>query len=82
MKMRKVREAAGLTLRQAADAIGVSVPYLSEVERGSRRTLTYKRAMAADLAYESGNTVLALSVSERMPWLSPAKVDAVCKIIA
>ncbi len=79
--MRALRQAAGITLRQAASLIGVSVPYLSDVERGVRATMTYERAMAADHLYGSGHMVLAESVRARMPWLDDKQVEDVCKII-
>lgn len=34
--IREAREKAGLTLRKLAERIGVSAPYLSDVERGRR----------------------------------------------
>ncbi len=34
--MRLLREKAGLSLREVAVAMGVSAPYLSDMERGNR----------------------------------------------
>ncbi len=34
--LRRVRQGQGRTLREVADAAGVSLPYLSEVERGTK----------------------------------------------
>ena len=41
-KLRTLREKAGLSLRKVADRLGVSVPYLSDLERG-RRNWTEER---------------------------------------
>ncbi len=40
--LRTLREKAGLSLRKVADRLGVSVPYLSDLERG-RRNWTEER---------------------------------------
>jgi DNA-binding transcriptional regulator YiaG len=44
--LRKVRQDAGLSLREVARELGISVVYLSEVERGFRRGYgVHERAM-------------------------------------
>jgi transcriptional regulator with XRE-family HTH domain len=40
--LREVRTASGKSLREVADALGISHVYLGEVERGRRRTLPEK----------------------------------------
>lgn len=35
-RMRAMRQEAGLTLKQVGDALGFSVPYVSDLERGRR----------------------------------------------
>ncbi|MFI7540664.1 helix-turn-helix domain-containing protein [Actinoplanes sp. NPDC049599] len=35
--LRRLRHQQGRTLQDVADAAGVSLPYLSEIERGARR---------------------------------------------
>jgi transcriptional regulator with XRE-family HTH domain len=40
--LREVRAASGKSLREVADALGISHVYLGEVERGRRRTLPKK----------------------------------------
>jgi transcriptional regulator with XRE-family HTH domain len=41
--LRKLRRKSNKTLGDVADAIGVSVPYLSDVERGNRRPFNVDR---------------------------------------
>ncbi len=36
LQIRNIREKRGLTLAQLADMVGVSIPHLSEVERGKK----------------------------------------------
>ena len=36
-KIRLAREIKGLTLMQLAEQVGMSAPYLSDIERGNRR---------------------------------------------
>lgn len=78
---RIARQASRLTLAEAAEAIGVSVPYLSDIERGRRGTLTIQRAIVADCLYESGSQLLALSLRERMPFLSCKQIMLICQVI-
>ena len=37
MNLRKVRKAKGLTLANVAAKVGVSIAYLSDIERGNRK---------------------------------------------
>lgn len=37
MNLRKVRKAKGLTLATVAQKVGVSIAYLSDIERGNRK---------------------------------------------
>ena len=36
--LRQLRKAAGLTQKDVADAIGISLPYYNQIERGNRGT--------------------------------------------
>ncbi|MER7167277.1 helix-turn-helix transcriptional regulator [Micromonospora sp. NPDC000207] len=38
-KLRRTRKAAGLTITQLAARLGISIGYLSQIERGTRRTV-------------------------------------------
>jgi transcriptional regulator with XRE-family HTH domain len=46
-QLKQARVAAGLTQTALSRSLGVSVPYLSDVERGNRPALTLERARAA-----------------------------------
>lgn len=43
-KLRRMREERGLTLQQLADAVGITKPYLWQIENGKRR-LSYALAV-------------------------------------
>ncbi|WP_366937351.1 helix-turn-helix transcriptional regulator [Alicyclobacillus sp.] len=43
-KLRQMREERGLTLQQVADAVGISKPYLWQIENG-KRGLSYALAV-------------------------------------
>jgi DNA-binding XRE family transcriptional regulator len=46
------REQADLTQQQAADALGISRTYLSQIERGKARTLTLRNARKLSELYD------------------------------
>lgn len=58
-QLRKARKGAGLTLAQAADATGLSVTYLCQMETGARPVT--QRATKAYKLLERGVPVGALS---------------------
>lgn len=47
--IRKKREAAGLTLGQVARHMGLSIPYLSDVEKGHRRLTPARWPVIAEI---------------------------------
>lgn len=52
-EMRKLREASGKSLRQVAEAMDISAPYLSDLELGRRgwslkRILSFKKTVESD----------------------------------
>jgi transcriptional regulator with XRE-family HTH domain len=59
--LREVRTASGKSLREVADALGISHVYLGEVERGRRRTLPEKYWAA---------------LTEVLPQLSPEELES------
>lgn len=62
--LRELRLARGLTLRQLADLVGVSAPFVSDLERGRRGT-----SRLADFAR-------ALDVSEELLALADGRLDS------
>lgn len=46
--IRALREARGLTLDELANAVGISRPYLNNIERGERRLTAVLAARLAD----------------------------------
>lgn len=46
-KLRRWREGSGLSLRDVADLTGLSVPYISRIERGQRSLAPMTRATFA-----------------------------------
>lgn len=66
--LRKRRQQAGLTLTEMAERLQVSVPYLSDVERGNRRPLITEKALAASSILGCGDDELVLAAArERCP---------------
>jgi DNA-binding XRE family transcriptional regulator len=51
-KVRRIRKERGMTLLQLGGAVGVSVPYLSDIERGNRTARKQCEALAAALGVE------------------------------
>lgn len=54
-RLRGAREAKGLTLRDVAGELGLSVPFISDIERGHRSIAPERRqafAMAVDVSVE------------------------------
>jgi DNA-binding XRE family transcriptional regulator len=51
-KVRRIRRERGMTLLQLGNAVGVSVPYLSDIERGNRTARKQCEALATALGVE------------------------------
>lgn len=72
--LRAAREAAGRTLKEAAEHIGKSIPYLSDVERGHRAPFDNKviSALAAFLQADA-QSLLAAAARSRGAFALDAK---------
>lgn len=70
--IREKRKAAGLPLRHVADALGISVPYLSDVELGHRKPAAKRwKALAETIP---GLTVRA--IADAAIASGPVEIDA------
>lgn len=47
-KIREIRKRHGMTLQELATKVGVSVPYLSDIERGNRKGSKKTISLIAD----------------------------------
>lgn len=85
--LRAARRAAGLTLEQVAARLGVSVPYLSDVELGNRSPLADERIaeVAAIVGADPRELEVAKAVdraSISVRGLSPEQVREVMTLVA
>ena len=81
--LRSQRQSARLSLRQLADAAGVSNPYLSQIERGLKKPsaeilqeLAKGLQISAETLYVKAGILDERTVSERRPWDVEAAVEA------
>jgi transcriptional regulator with XRE-family HTH domain len=74
--LRRRRQAQGRTLREVADAAGVSLTYLSEVERG-RKEASSEVLEAVCAALHLGLAELFFEVAETLAVTEPVPVPAV-----
>jgi transcriptional regulator with XRE-family HTH domain len=74
--LRRRRRAQGRTLREVADAAGVSLTYLSEVERG-RKEASSEVLEAVCAALHLGLAELFFEVAETLAVTAPVPVPAV-----
>jgi transcriptional regulator with XRE-family HTH domain len=70
LKLRRLRHAAGSTLRQLAESSGVSVSYLSEIEKGRKYPQPEKMMALAEALAVPFDELVSLQVTED---LSPLK---------
>lgn len=81
--LRQQRQSARLSLRQLADAAGVSNPYLSQIERGLKKPsaeilqeLAKGLQISAETLYVKAGILDERTVSERRPWDVEAAIEA------
>jgi len=73
-RLRQARRAQGLTLREVANASGISVTYLSDLERGALKNPTLDTLTAVVGALNISVNEL-LGVSEQVPKLLPPALE-------
>ena len=62
-KMKKIRKAKGMTLEKLSDKTGISVGYLSHLERGTRGNPTI--IIMDKIAYALGESVQEIFLEEK-----------------
>lgn len=72
--LREQRRAKGLRLREVAGSLGLSIPYISDIERGRRCPMgtEYARELASVLETEEAEIVARIVVG-RVAWRQAAK---------
>lgn len=63
--LRAARAAHGVTLARLATTLGVSVPYLSDVEHGRRKPLRHELIQKAAVLFEDIEPLLTAAAIER-----------------